>query len=286
MNNGEYSTQQKQRICNHILEFYKDGKYMYDPDAKKQTGSHYTKKSEIMKQIDQWVRQDSIIRYIVPILDYNLETDYEALEAEWDKTHRIAIKLEDTQNKYKHLEQCWDIEVKNEVKKRMKEWVSEKEDISKLYCEMEEAENRHKERQRRHMTSMANADRREAQLREALKKIENETRDKRVKEIETELNEKEAKPGLQKQLKRLEKINNKLEKDLLTKEKKKMDVDLKYLSLKKDYEEMKAELGVKCQQLETQIQYFKLKEQVQAQVQVPEQEQEQEEELSESEESD
>ncbi len=284
MNNGEYSTQQKQRICNHILEFYKDGKYMYDPDAKKQTGSHYVKKSEIMKGIDQWVRQDSFIKYIVPIIDYNLETDYEALEAEWDKTHRIAIKLEDAQNKYKHLEQCWEIEVQNELKKRMKEWVSEKEDISKLYCEMEEAENRHKERQRRHMTSMANADRREAQLREALKKIENETRDKRVKEIETELNEKEAKPGLQKQLKRLEKINNKLEKDLLTKEKKKMDVDLKLLSLKKDYEEMKAELGVKCQQLETQIQYFKLKEQVQAQVQVPEQEQE--EELSESEESD
>ena len=120
MNNGEYSTLQKDRICNHILEFYKDGKYMFDPDAKRQSNSHYTKKSEIMKGIDKWIRQDDFIRYIVPILDYNLECDYESLEKEWDKNHRMAIKVEDAENKYKKLEQYWETKVNEGVKEKMK----------------------------------------------------------------------------------------------------------------------------------------------------------------------
>ena len=37
----EYSKHQKERIANQLLEFYKDGKYMFDPDAKRQKQSHY-----------------------------------------------------------------------------------------------------------------------------------------------------------------------------------------------------------------------------------------------------
>ena len=267
MNNGEYSTLQKDRICNHILEFYKDGKYMLDPDKKRQSSSHYTKKSEIMKGIDKWIRQDDFIKYIVPILDYNLETDYEALEKEWDKNHRMAIKVEDAENKYKQLEQYWDTRVNEGVREKMKTWISEKEDVAQLILEKEEMENRHKERVRRHGYAQQNSERRINQLEASLKKIQDEEREKRVKEIECELDVKKAKPGLQKQIKRLEKQNNKLEKDILSLQKKKMDIDMKYLSLKSEHENMKSELKTKNQQLQIQVDYFKVKDSVQQEAQ-------------------
>ena len=268
MNNGEYSTLQKDRICNHILEFYKDGKYMLDPDKKRQSNSHYTKKSEIMKGIDKWIRQDDFIRYIVPILDYNLECDYDSLEKEWDKNHRMAIKVEDTENKYKQLEQCWEIKVDEGVKKKMKTWVSEKEDVAQLILEKENAENRHRERIRRHTYAQQNSERRINQLEASLKKIQDEEREKRIKEIEGELDAKKAKPGLQKQIKRLEKQNSKLEKDILSLQKKKMDIDMKFLSLKSEHENMKSELKTTNQQLQIQVDYFKVKDSVQQEAQL------------------
>lgn len=282
MNNGEYSTLQKDRICNHILEMYKDGKYMFDTDAKRQSNSHYTKKSEIMKGIDKWIRQDDFIKYIVPILDYNLECDYDSLEKEWDKNHRMAIKVEDTENKYKKLEEYWDSKVKEGVKEKMKTWVSDKEDVAQLILEKEEADNRHKERIRRHMMAQKNSERQINQLQYSLKKIEDQNRENRIKEIEGELDLKTKKPGLQKQIKRLERQNNKLEKDLLTSQKKKMDIDMKFLSLKAEHENMKSELITKNQQLQIQVDYFKVKDSVQQEAQLllhhPQQEEEEEEE--------
>ena len=279
----EYSSLQKNQIVNHILEFYKDGKYMYDPDAQRQSDSHYTKKSEIKRGLDKWIRQNDFIRYIVPIIDFNLECDEEALEKEWDKNHRLQIQLEDERRKYKNLEDRWKAAVAEEVHKQQKEWISEKEDIAKLYCEMEEAENRHKERTRRHMTATQNSNRQIAQLEAALEKVQREIVDKRHDEIEAELNEKETLPKLKKEFNRISKINNKLEKDNLTLQKKKLDIELKHSTLQHKTDDERKELRTRLQQvkessedeiqhLKDQVKYYKIKEQVQVQVPVQAQE--------------
>ena len=149
----EYSTYQKERIANQLLEFYKDGKYAFDEDKKRQSQTHYNKKSEVMKCIEKWCKMEDVAKWIVPILDYNLETSYEELEKEWDKNHRLAIKVEDWENKYHYMEQHLEQEANKLVKEKMDNWVSEKEDVATLHEEIEELKNRRQEMIRRHNRS-------------------------------------------------------------------------------------------------------------------------------------
>ena len=137
---------------------------------------------------------------------------------------------------------------------------------------MEEAENRHKERTRRHMTATQNSNRQIAQLEAALEKVQREIVDKRHDEIEAELNEKETLPKLKKEFNRISKINNKLEKDNLTLQKKKLDIELKHSTLQHKADEEKKELLTKIKQLKNRIEYYEIKEQVQVQVPVQAQE--------------
>ena len=261
----EYSNHQKERIAKQLLEFYKDGKYAYDEDAKRQTQTHYNKKSDIIKCIEKWTRDENISRWIIPIIDYNLETDYESLEKEWDKNHRLAIKFEDLENKYHNLEHFMERNAKEKAKEMMNEWVSEKEDVAKLHEEIEELKNRRSEMLRRHTRSSNGLINQNNQLKASITKMEDERREANIKSIESELNDKKETPSLKKQVKRLENQNMKLEKENMRLQKKAMEGDMKFLELKAETDLSVSHLKTDIEKLNLELNYYKIKDSVEAQ---------------------
>lgn len=260
----EYSHHQKERIANQLLEFYKDGKYAFDEDKKRQSQSHYNKKSEIMKNVDKWCKTHDIAKWIIPMLDYNLETDYEMLEKEWEKNHRLAIKIEDLEIKMRGYEINSEQIAKKRAQEMMDEWVSEKEDVAKLHEEVEELKNRKTEMYRRHMRAMNNATQQEERLRNAVANMEQQLRDKQVDDIEAELAEKEAQPSLRKTNKKLENQNTKLEKDVLKLQKAKMELEVKNMEYKTKTENVIADMKTELEKMKLQVEYYKIKDSVQS----------------------
>lgn len=268
----EYSNHQKEIIARQLLEFYKDGKYAFDPDANRQSQSHYNRKSEIIKSIDKWCKMDDVARWIIPIIDYNLETSYEELEKEWDKSHRLAIKVEDLENKYHYMEVHFEDESKKRAKEMMDKWVSEKEDVAKLHEEIEELKNRRTEMIRRNTRGMNGLLNQNNQLQASIKRIEDERREVHFKSIESELNDKKESPSLKKEVKKLQNQNMKLEKDSLKHQEKVMKNEMKYLELKSKTEASISQLKTDKEKLKTdneklqlELEYYKLKHSVEAQ---------------------
>jgi len=261
----EYSTHQKERIANQLLEFYKDGKYMFDENAKRQSQTHYNKKSEVMKCVDKWCKMGDMAKWIIPMLDYNLETDYESLEKEWDKNHRLAIRLEDMENKYHNLEVFMENKAKERAKELKDEWVSEKEDVAKLHEEIEELKNRRSEMLRRHTRSSNGLINQNNQLKASITKMEDERREANIKSIESELNDKKETPSLKKQVKRLENQNMKLEKENMRLQKKAMEGDMKFLELKAETDLSVSHLKTDIEKLNLELNYYKIKDSVEAQ---------------------
>ena len=261
----EYSTYQKERIANQLLEFYKDGKYAFDEEKKRQSQTHYNKKSEIMRSIDKWCKTEDIAKWIIPILDYNLETSYEELEKEWDKNHRLAIKVEDWENKYHYMEQHLEQEAKRMMKEKMDVWVSEKEDVAKLHEELEEMKNRKSEMLRRHTRSMNLQAQENQRLLNCVQKMEDELREKRTEDAEKMLSDKEEMPSLKKSVKRLENQNTKLEKETLKLQKQKMEGDVRYLELKTKTDSIIADMKTELEKAKLQTEYYKIKDSVKVQ---------------------
>ena len=266
----EYSTHQKERIATHILEFYKDGKYAFDDELKRQSQTHYNKKSEIMKSIDRWCKTSDISKWIIPILDFNLETDQESLENEWTKNHKMAIKVEDLENKNRYMEQHLEAEATKRADKMKESWISENEDVAILHGEIEELKNRKSETLRNHLRQLNQQSNENNRLQLAVSRMEDQLRETHVKNIEASLNEDKETPTLKKSVKKLEAINYKLEKDNLKLQKQKMDGDMKYLELKTKsesrYYEIKtrtdsviADLKTELEKMNLQVEYYKLK---------------------------
>ena len=151
----EYSSHQKEQIAKQLLEFYKHGKYAYDEDAPKQSQTHYNKKSELMKDIESWTKIPSVGKWIIPMIDFNLECDYEALEKEWDKQHALAIKVENLENKNYLIEQHLESEANKIAQKMMDQWVSGNEEVALLHEQIQEKDNRWKEQNKRHKIGRA-----------------------------------------------------------------------------------------------------------------------------------
>ena len=258
----EYSQYQKERIANQLLEFYKDGKYAFDDTKKRQSQTHYNKKSEITRCVDKWCKTSDIVKWIIPILDYNLETSYEELEKEWDKNHRLAIKVEDWENKYHYMEQHLEQEAKKLMKEKMDEWVSEKEDIAKLYEELEEVKNRMSEMLRRPTRSMNLQAQENQRLLNCVKRMEDELREKRTEDAEAMLNDKADAPGLRKSVKRLESQNTKLDRETLKLQKQKMEGDVRYLELKTKTDSIIADMKTEFEIAKLQTEYYKIKDSV------------------------
>jgi hypothetical protein len=255
----EYSTHQKERIATHLLEFYKDGKYAFDDELKRQSQTHYNKKSEIMKSLDKWCKTSDIVRWIIPILDFNLETDQESLENEWTKNHKMAIKVEDLENKNRYMEQHLEAEATKRADKMKESWISENEDVAILHGEIEELKNRKSETLRNHLRQLNQQSNENNRLQLAVSRMEDQLRETQVNNIEASLNEDKETPTLKKSVKKLEAINYKLEKDNLKLQKQKMDIDIKYLEIKTKTDSVIADLKTELEKMNLQVEYYKLK---------------------------
>jgi chromosome segregation ATPase len=258
----EYSVHQKEQIAKQILEFYKDGKYAYDDDVKKQSQTHYNKKSEIMKDIDSWTKIASVVKWIIPLVDFNLECDYEALEKEWDKQHLMAIKVENLENKYHLMEQHLEAEGRKIAQKMMDEWVSENEEVALLHEQLQEKDNRWKEQNKRHNRDTQYNQRKIDQLEQCIERMKDQVRETQTTRIEAELKESEQQPTLKKQNKKLEDNISKYEKENIKLTKQKMSAEMKYLELKQksddEIRKMKDQCDTKINKLETQLQKLSL----------------------------
>tara|TARA_R110000787_G_scaffold1310_4_gene4636 strand:+ start:2474 stop:3346 length:873 start_codon:yes stop_codon:yes gene_type:complete len=138
----EYTKLQKERIVKTFLEFYKDGKYQFDENKKKQSQGYYNAKNEILKTLDIWCEEDSFVKYLIPLLDYTLECDQGALEDEWVKNHKLQIALADTKDEIANMKRNWDQSVKDGSQALHLEWVTDKEDIMNLQNALDESEQK------------------------------------------------------------------------------------------------------------------------------------------------
>mgnify|MGYP003627815463 CR=1 FL=1 len=243
----EYSSHQKEQIAKQLLEFYKHGKYAYDEDAPKQSQTHYNKKSELMKDIESWTKIPSVGKWIIPMIDFNLECDYEALEKEWDKQHALAIKVENLENKNYLIEQHLESEANKIAQKMMDEWVSGNEEVALLHEQIQEKDNRWKEQNKRHNREVQYQKRQIEQLEQCVNRMKDDVRETHVARIEADLKKTEEHPTLKKQNKKLEDNLTKYEKINLKLEKQKMSAEMKYLELKQKSDDEKRKLNDQCE---------------------------------------
>lgn len=215
----EYSTAQKTRIANTFLEFYKDGKYMFKPDEKRQNQGYYNHKSEIVSNLDKWcATQSAFVKYIIPIIDYNLETDLDAIEGEWVKNHKLRCDIDDLKRKVKHHEDHIENLAHKKAEELKKEWVSEVEDVVKLQNALDESEQKRIAELRKWRQRAVSLSNTEDRMRDTIERLECELRDSRTKQIEEELNRREGKKKRDEELETaindLEKVKAETEKEL------------------------------------------------------------------------
>ncbi len=274
----QYSSAQKTQIANSLLEFYKDGKYAFDKDKSRQCQGYYNHKSEITNNLDNWCNtQSAFVKYIIPIIDYNLETDYDALETEWVKHHQTQCKLDDVKSELKRLKESMEYMAERRAQELKKEWVSDVEDVVKLQNALDESEQKRINYLRQHSSRCKGWDNKENQLKETIERLTHELRSNRDKQIEEELERKTKKAERDKELetaisdrdkanekmiKMKEKCQKEYEKkreDIIKKEEKKMSNLQKELDalIKKD---MKNEnLLLKSEKIKLELDMFKMK---------------------------
>ena len=292
----EYSTAQKTRIANTFLEFYKDGKYMFKPDEKRQNQGYYNHKSEIVSNLDKWcATQSAFVKYIIPIIDYNLETDLDAIEDEWVKNHKLRCDIDDLKRKVKHHEDHIDNLAHKRAEELKKEWVSEVEDVVKLQNALDESEQKRIAELRKWRQRAVRSSDTEDRMRDTIERLEAELRDHRTKQIEEDLNRMECKKKrdteLETAINDLEKVKKETEKEI---EKVKKETEKKIINLEKENqclvkkdiknetsllkgEKIKLEydmLKIKFKESDTQLKLLKsenatLRQMVQVQVQAP-----------------
>lgn len=281
----EYSTAQKTRIANTFLEFYKDGKYMFKPDEKRQNQGYYNHKSEIVTNLDKWcATQSAFVKYIIPIIDYNLETDLDAIENEWVKNHKLRCDIDDLKRKIKHHEDHIDNLAHKRAEELKKEWVSEVEDVVKLQNALDESEQKRIADVRKWRLKAVGFSNTEDRMRDTIERLECELRDQRVKQIEEELNRKEGKKKrdteLEDAIKELSKVKAETEKKIINLEKENQSLvkkDIKNETSLLKGEKIKLEydmLKIKFKETEAQVKLLTsenstLRQMVQVPVQAP-----------------
>jgi chromosome segregation ATPase len=281
----EYSTAQKTRIANTFLEFYKDGKYMFKPDEKRQNQGYYNHKSEIVSNLDKWcATQSAFVKYIIPIIDYNLETDLDAIEDEWVKNHKLRCEIDDLKRKVKHHEDHIDNLAHKRAEELKKEWVSEVEDVVRLQNALDESEQKRIAELRKWRQRAVRSSDTEDRMRDTIERLEKELRDHRTKQIEEELNRKECKKNrdteLETAINDLEKVKKETEKKIINLEKENQSLvkkDIKNETSLLKGEKIKLEydmLKIKFKESDTQLKLLKsenatLRQMVQVPVQAP-----------------
>lgn len=253
----EYSSAQKTRIANTFLEFYKDGKYMFKPDEKRQSQGYYNHKSEIVNNLDNWCNtQSAFVKYIIPIIDYNLETDLEAIEGEWVKNHKLRCDIDDLKRELERARDQIESKARKMAEELKKEWVSEVEDVVKLQNALDESEQKRLSDFRKWRLKCGGWDNKEQKMRESIDRLENELRESRTTNIENELAKVDGKKKRDKELEDVKKKLSNLQKqnDQLVKK----DIKSETTILKS--EKMKLELDllkVKFKEMETQFKLTK-----------------------------
>ena len=245
----EYSKLQKDRIVNSFLEFYKDGKNQYDENKKKQTQGYYNAKSEILKGLETWCEEDTFVKYIIPILDYNLETDQGALEDEWVKNHKLQCEKSDLSDENKRLRKGAEHHAQQLAKEMMAEWVTDKEDVMNLQNALDESEQRRIAQTRKQHIKMEGMSNKLENAQNASARLGDEIREYRTKQIEEELSRKEGSDDKSKLVKENEKLSEKVQrysmksdKNELQNEKNKMEVELLKMKLKTATDTVKANM--------------------------------------------
>lgn len=281
----EYSSAQKTRIANTFLEFYKDGKYMFKPDEKRQNQGYYNHKSEIVSNLDKWCNtQSAFVKYIIPIIDYNLETDLDAIEGEWVKNHKLRCDMDDLKRENQRMKDHMEHKAEKRAEELKKEWVSEVEDVVKLQNALDESEQKRIADIRKWRMKCAGWDNKENQLVSSIERLRDELRETRTKAIEMELDKKTKKEARDKEVEDLKKELIKVKKEtekqvsnlqkqndaLVKKDIKSETTLLKGEKIKLEYDMLK----IKYKEYDTQLKLLKsenatLRQMVQVQVQAP-----------------
>tara|TARA_R110000803_G_scaffold109515_2_gene177912 strand:+ start:571 stop:1401 length:831 start_codon:yes stop_codon:yes gene_type:complete len=238
----EYSKLQKERIVNSFLEFYKDGKYAFDENKKKQSQGYYNSKSEILKGIETWCEEDTFVKYLIPILDYNLETDQSALEDEWVKNHKLQIARDDYKDEVERLNKNINRMAEERAKELHAEWVSDKEDVMNLQNALDESEQKRIAGVRRAHIKMEGLSNK---LDNAMKVSEQhltELRDLRTKACEEDFKRAVGKDDKSKLTASLDKLRVKYDKAELSNERLKMENELLKMKIKSETAELRAKV--------------------------------------------
>jgi hypothetical protein len=163
------SKKQLNSLAISILEFYKDGHYAHDPDAKRQKDSHNTIKCNLIKvleynintipdkkmlgkEYDNLSRDQFINRiikmnigpFIEPLHDRAKLCDeewVELIDCEERRVKRLQIENEDLKKTIANYDTYCQVQIEKEVKSKMASFKSEKEDVMVLTNKMIEAED-------------------------------------------------------------------------------------------------------------------------------------------------
>ena len=166
------SKKQLTSLAVSILDFYKDGHYAYDPDAKRQKDSHNTIKCNLVKVLeynintvpdkkmlgkdyDNLSREQFINRIIKMNIGPYIEGLYERaklcdeewvelLDDEERRTKRYQIENDELKKKMSDMDTYLEIEAEKRVKKKMDTWTSEQEDVMALTNQSMEWEDKYR----------------------------------------------------------------------------------------------------------------------------------------------
>ena len=254
----EYTKLQKDRIVNSFLEHYKDGKYAFKEEKKKQSQGYYNSKSEILKGLESWCEEDIFVKYLIPILDYNLETDQQALEDEWVKNHQLQIKCAEYKSEAASLNKNMDHMANVKAQELMKEWVSDKEDVMNLQNALDESEQKRIAGVRKHHMKVCGLSNKLDNSEKAFAILEKQLRDLRDKCVEEEFNHINTGDERAKLNDQLDKLKIKSEKSEIQNEKLKMETELLKMKLKNTADESKALIKSLKHELRTEKEQVKL----------------------------
>jgi hypothetical protein len=166
------SKKQLNSLAVSILDFYKDGHYAYDPDAKRQKDSHNTIKCNLVKvleynintipdkkmlgkEYDNLSKDQFINRMIKMNVGPFIEGLYERAklcDEEWveliddeeRRTKRYQVENDDLKKKMRDMDTYLEIEAEKRVKKKMDAWTTDQEDVMALTNQSMEWEDKYR----------------------------------------------------------------------------------------------------------------------------------------------
>jgi hypothetical protein len=177
-----FTRKQLQSLAISILDFHKDGRFAYDPEATRQKDIHNTMKCNLTKVLDYSINQipdkkallkeieQSPEKFVNKLVKLNLGPYVEGLydrakfcDEEWQslldssemRERKAKNELYDLKKERINIDEYCKIKA-NELFKEMKlNWVSEKEDIMAITNQMMEWEDKYREQLRKNINTAA-----------------------------------------------------------------------------------------------------------------------------------